>query len=68
MATWSPPTPSVTTGEGASSIYLRIAYDNLDGWTSVPTSRFFAGTLDDAAFYPTALTADQVEAQYDAGT
>lgn len=59
---------SVTSGEGYSSSYLRIGYDNLNSWTSTPTSYYFAGTLDDAAFYPTALTATDVAAQYEAGT
>ncbi len=53
---------SVTSGSSASNGYLRIAYDNIDGYSSVPTSRYFAGTLDDAALFPTALSADQVAA------
>ncbi|HEY0239479.1 MAG TPA: LamG-like jellyroll fold domain-containing protein [Friedmanniella sp.] len=60
--------PSVTTAESVSSGYLRVGYDNIDGWVSVPTSRFFAGTLDDAVALPTALTAAQVSALYEAGT
>ena len=51
---------TVTTGESVTNGYLRIAYDNLDNWTSTPSSRFFSGTLDDAALFPTALTAAQV--------
>ena len=31
-----------------------------DNWDSTPTSRFFAGTLDDAAYFTSALTAAQV--------
>jgi hypothetical protein len=58
----------VTTAMSASSGYLRIAYDNLSGWPSPPTSRFFSGTLDDVAFYSTALSAAQVAAQHQAGT
>jgi len=53
---------SVTSGEGVTNGYLRIAYDNIDNWTSTPSSRFFNGTLDDAALFPTALTAAQVTA------
>ena len=59
---------TVTSGEGYTSGYLRVGFDNLDGWVSVPTSRYFAGTLDDAAYYSTALTAAQVADQYQAGT
>jgi signal peptidase I len=58
---------SVTTGRSITSGYVRIAYDNLDGWNSAPTSRYFAGTLDDAAVYMTALSANQVDAQYESG-
>ena len=57
---------SVTSAESTGSGYLRVAYDNLDGWTTPPTSRYFAGTLDEAVVYTTALTAAQVDAQYDA--
>ena len=55
---------TVTTAQSRSSGYLRIAYDNLDGWPSTPTSRFFAGTLDEAAYYTSALSAAQVQASY----
>lgn len=53
-----------TSAEPAGSGYLRIGYDNLDGWPTVPSSRFFAGGLDEAALYLTALTPTQVAAQY----
>ncbi len=56
--------PDTTTAQALSGGYWRIAYDNLDAWPSAPTSRFFAGTLDDAVVYTTALTADQVKAQW----
>lgn len=59
---------SVTTGEPISSSYVRIAYDSIDGWPSTPTSRYFAGTLDDAVFSLSALTASQVQDHYEAGT
>jgi hypothetical protein len=55
---------TVTTAQSATSGYLRIAYDNLDNWPSTPTSRFFAGTLDEAVYYTTALSAAQVQAAY----
>jgi hypothetical protein len=57
---------TVTSAERTASGYVRVAYDNLDGWTTPPTSRFFAGTLDEAVVYTTALTAAQVDAQYEA--
>ena len=60
---------SVTTGEGGTATYyLRVAYDNLDNWDSTPTSRYFSGTLDDAAYYTTALSAAQVRALDEAGS
>jgi signal peptidase I len=59
---------SVTTAEPVSSGYLRVGYDSIDGWVDVPTSRYFAGTLDDAAAIPAAVTAAQVAALYEAGT
>ncbi len=58
----------VTNGEAYSPAYLRVGYDNLDSWDNAPTSRYLAGTLDDAALYLTALTATQVSDQYEAGT
>ncbi len=52
--------------------YWRIGYDTMDfdgnkDWAATPTSPFFAGTIDNAAVYSAALTADQVKAHYDAG-
>lgn len=58
----------VTTAEGYTTGYLRVGFDNLDGWDSTPSSRYLAGTLDDAALYLTALTPAQVSDQYEAGT
>jgi signal peptidase I len=55
---------STTTAESYSSAYLRIGYDNLAGWPN-PPSGFFNGFLDDAAYWPAALTAAQVKAIYD---
>jgi hypothetical protein len=40
--------------------YWHVGADNLSGWPLRPTSSFFAGQLDEAAVYPTALTAAQV--------
>ncbi|MBE7188961.1 PKD domain-containing protein, partial [Jatrophihabitans endophyticus] len=39
---------------------------NLNGWPSQPSSNYFAGTIDEAAVYPTALSAAQVTAHYNA--
>ncbi len=59
---------TTTTAEPGSTAYLRVAYDNLDNWDATPTSRYFAGTLDDAAYFPSALTAAQVRTLYGSGT
>jgi hypothetical protein len=48
--------------------WWRLGYDNLAGWASVPTSAYFAGSLAQAAVYPTALTAAQIADHYRAGT
>ena len=53
--------------EGGSSYYVRIGYDNLDGWSNVPSSRYFKGSIADASVYITALTPAQVTAHYNAG-
>jgi PKD repeat protein len=47
--------------------YWRVGGDNLSGWTSVPSSRAFAGTIDDVAVYPTALTAAQIDQHHQVG-
>ena len=44
--------------------YWRIGGDTLTGWPSQPTGRYFKGTIDEVALYPTALTAAQVAAHY----
>ena len=36
--------------------YWRVGGDNLGGWPNKPTSNYLAGTIDDVAIYPTALT------------
>jgi len=60
--------PSTTAGEPGTSAYMRVAYDNLSNWDSTPTSAYLYGTLDDAAFFTTALTADQVLSLYTAAS
>lgn len=59
-------TDTTTTTAQAFSGYWRIGYDNLNGWTTPPTSYFLAATIDDAAVYTTALTATQIADHYNA--
>ncbi|RWZ50892.1 PKD domain-containing protein [Labedella phragmitis] len=42
----------------------RVGGDNLGGWPNQPTSRFFAGTIDDVAVYPTVLTRRQIDEHF----
>ena len=44
----------------------RIGGDNLDWWPSAPSSRSFAGTIDDVSVYPTELTKSQVASHFTA--
>ena len=44
--------------------YWRVGGDNLNGWPGQPSSSFFAGTIDDVAVYPTALSKDAVLAHF----
>lgn len=48
--------------------YWRIGYDNLNNWPSAPSSYYFAGSIDEAAVYPAALSAAQVAQHYALGT
>ncbi|MHA7155250.1 PKD domain-containing protein [Arthrobacter sp. TMN-50] len=56
-----------TTGRSVDG-YWRVGGDNLAGWASIPTSRYFQGDIDEVAIYPTALSASAVKTHYDAGT
>ena len=47
--------------------YIRIAYDNNSGWTNQPSSFFFSGTLDEAAFWTRALSGTEVQQLYRRG-
>lgn len=54
-----------TTTQGEAYLgYWRLGGDNLDGWPVRPTTRNFAGSVDEVAVYPTALTASQIGALY----
>jgi hypothetical protein len=46
--------------------YWKIGFDDLGGsWPSIPTSKYFAGTIDDVAIYNTELTSTAVSALND---
>ncbi len=42
----------------------RIGHGAMSGWASAPTSNTLAGSVDEAAVYPTALSAARVDAHY----
>lgn len=44
--------------------YWRVGGDNLNGWPSAPTSPGFAGSMDETAVYPTALSAATIADHY----
>jgi hypothetical protein len=48
----------------AYSGYWRLGGGNLTGWPSAPASSALVGSFDEAAVYPTELTAAQVAAHY----
>ncbi len=58
---------AVTTAQNYNG-FVRIGYDSLNGWPGSIASFYFAGSLAYAAYYTTALTAQQVADQYPAGT
>lgn len=49
--------------------YWRVGYDSMSTsvWRNAPTSAYFAGSVDNAAVYHTALSATQVAAHFAAG-
>jgi hypothetical protein len=47
--------------------YWRVGGDNLGGWPTAPTSRFFRGDLDEVAVYGTQLTSAQVASHNSVG-
>lgn len=46
--------------------YWHIGGDTLAGWPGTPTTSSFIGTIDEAATYPTVLTATQIARHYTA--
>ncbi|GLY28684.1 LamG-like jellyroll fold domain-containing protein [Kineosporia sp. NBRC 101731] len=57
---------NTTTTNQSYDGYWRVGGDNLNSWPSAPSSRFFAGRVDEVAVYPTALSAAAVAAHYQA--
>ncbi|WP_205843909.1 PKD domain-containing protein [Nakamurella deserti] len=57
----------VTSGQYFSG-YWRVGGDNLNGWAARPTSDYFAGSLDDVAVYPVALSAATIAEHRAVGT
>jgi hypothetical protein len=55
---------SSATGARNMSGFWRAGFDTLAGWPSAPLSNLLAGSLDEVAVYPTALTLSQVQAHY----
>ncbi|WP_052193376.1 PKD domain-containing protein [Microbacterium sp. ZOR0019] len=47
--------------------YWRVGGDNLNGWPSSPSSKYFSGSLDEVAVYPYALTPAQIRTHYGVG-
>ncbi|WP_420120737.1 PKD domain-containing protein [Nakamurella sp.] len=48
--------------------FWRVGGDNLNGWANRPTSNYFAGSIDEVAVYPSALTGAQVLQHYQLAT
>lgn len=53
-----------TTSAQVYSGTWRVGGDNLSGWTSRPSSDYLAGTVDEIAIYPTALSLGSVRDHY----
>lgn len=54
---------SVTTAQPFGG-YWRVGGDNLGGWPDQPASNSFTGSIDEVAFYPTALSRQTIDAQW----
>jgi hypothetical protein len=52
------------TGAQPGSGYWRLGGGNMDGWPQRPASAWFAGALDEFAYYTKALSAATIAAQY----
>ena len=46
--------------------WWRVGGDNLNGWPNQPSSNLFAGSVDEVAVYPAALSTAQVRAHFSA--
>ena len=55
-----------TTSAQSYSGYWRVGGDNLGGWPNAGSSQSFAGTVDDVAIYPSALSAATIRQHYTA--
>lgn len=60
-------TDGTVTTAGNYTGYWRLAYDDLTGWPSAPTSSFLAGSLDEARIYTRQLTDAEIKGNYTAG-
>ncbi len=63
--------PEITRGDNSFSTgYWRVGVDTVTDWggpSGGPSSHYFAGFIDEAAVYTTALTPEQIKAHYIAG-
>jgi PKD repeat protein len=48
--------------------YWRVGGDQTRNWSNAPSSNYFAGSIDEVAIYPVALSAGQVTAHYQAAS
>ncbi|MGV8909669.1 MAG: LamG domain-containing protein [Propionicimonas sp.] len=55
---------STVAGAQGGSGYWRLGGGNLRGWPDRPTSSYFAGSLDEFAYYGSALSATTIAGQY----
>ncbi len=49
-----------TTSAQSYSGFWRVGFDNLDTWDTIPSSRYFAGTIDEVAVYLSARSASDI--------
>lgn len=59
--------PASTTAENITGTW-RFGYEDLTNWTTAATSSYFAGSLDEASIYTSALPAGHIANHYAAGT